>query len=494
MSQVAAVDLGAESGRVMAVAWSDSGITATEINRFETPVIYDETGRRCWNFPEIMRNIKRGLSDMGSSGHVRAIGVDTWGLDGGFLNEADELIGDPISYRDPRTQGMVEECSAVVGRERLYGDTGCQLLECNTIFQFRAMRLQTPAELDEASRFLFMPDLVQHELCGSIDSEYTIASTSGLLDIRTGDWARSLAADLGVPDRILPPVVAPGTNRGRLRPQVAREIGLPDTECIATTSHDTAAAVVATPFTQPGDAFISSGTWSLVGVETRTPVIDDATREGSITNEGGYDDTVRLLRNVMGLWLLQECRRAWKDEGQEHSYQQLVEMAQEAPSWQSFIHTDDPKFLHAGGMPQRIRNFAANTGQKEPESLSEITRCVLESLALQYAETFDLLEACTGTPMKTVHITGGGSQNSMLCQMTADISGRVVVAGPVEATAMGNAIVQWISLGEIADVAAGRELVLRSGEFATYEPRDMPRQSEIRERYREIVATSKTLG
>lgn len=492
MSTVAAVDLGAESGRVMSVALTGNQIEIEEMHRFETPTVQDQLDRRCWDFAKIMTSIKTGLSNLSENSEVESIGVDTWGLDFGVIDKNSNLISDPVSYRDPRTKNIVDECADVVGRERLYDDTGTQLLECNSIFQLRAMVLQTPDEFTEISRMLMTPDLVQHALCGSTDSEYTIASTSGLLDIRTGNWATGLANDLAIPTSILPPVIAPGTIRGPLLPEIAREVGLAKTLCVASASHDTAAAVVATPFVAKGAGFISSGTWSLVGVEIDKPVINDITRDGDLTNEGGYGGTIRLLRNVMGLWLLQECRRDWQNQGAQYTYAELVAAAERAEPWRTFIFTDDPRFIQAGNMIKRIQDFAVETGQPVPESVGQVARCVLESLALQYANTFDLLESCSGLPMTAVHIVGGGSQNALLCQLSADVSGREIIAGPVEATTMGNAIVQWISAGHLSGVAEGRDLVRNSSKFATYRPSDdVPRES-VRQRYREIVEKAKS--
>lgn len=491
MSTVAAVDLGAESGRVMAVGLSNDRIEIEEMYRFETPTVQDQLDRRCWDFAQIMTSIKVGLINLSKKGPVESIGVDTWGLDFGVIDKHSNLISDPVSYRDPRTKNIVDECAAIVGRQRLYEDTGTQLLECNTIFQLRAMVLQTPSEFSEISRILMTPDLVQHALCGSINSEYTIASTSGLLDIRTGQWATSLAKDLSIPIEILPPVIAPGTIRGPLLPGVAKEVGLTNTLCVASASHDTAAAVVATPFVTKGAGFISSGTWSLVGVEIDQPVINEVTREGDLTNEGGYGGKIRLLRNVMGLWLLQECRRDWQSHETKHTYAQLVAAARQAEPWRTFIFTDDPRFIQAGNMVSRIQDFAAETGQPRPQTVGQVSRCVLESLALQYANTFDLLESCSGLPMPAVHIVGGGSQNALLCQLTADVSGREVIAGPVEATTMGNAIVQWISAGHLSGVAEGRNLVRKSSTFDTYRPDPTTPRESVRRRYQEIVDTAK---
>jgi rhamnulokinase len=355
------------------------------------------------------------------------------------------------------------------------------------------MVLQTPQEFERIKRILMTPDLVQHELCGSVNSEYTIASTSGLLDIRTDKWATGLASDLDIPTSLLPPVIAPGTVRGPLLPPVAKEVGMPNAICIASASHDTAAAVVATPFVARGAGFISSGTWSLVGVEIDTPVINDTTREGDLTNEGGYGNKVRLLRNVMGLWLLQECRRDWQQRGETYTYAELVTAAAGAEPWRTFIHTDDPGFISAGEMINRIQDFARKTNQSVPETLGQVARCVLESLALQYANTFDLLESCSGLPMPAVHIVGGGSKNELLCQLTADVSGREVIAGPVEATTMGNAIVQWISLGTISGVAEARELVKHSSDFKRYQPSSDANVRKIRERYNQIIELSKKM-
>jgi rhamnulokinase len=465
MGSYLALDLGAESGRLMAVEIG-SEISTREIYRFATPVVNDVRGRRCWDFPKIMQEIISALKIAAPDGPFLSIAVDTWGLDFGLLDINGKLIGLPVSHRDHRTDGYLKKASATVGKERLHGDTGSQLLEVNSIYQLLAITEQTPDELAIAHHLLLMPDLVLHALTGTIGTEYTIASTTGLYDVFNNRWATQLADDLGIPTNILGPVQDAGTIRGALSRQIQEQTGIGPIPCIATASHDTASAVVATPFKSPGNAYISSGTWSLLGVELDKPVINKLTLKYRLTNEGGFGRNTRLLCNIVGLWLIQEVRRDLKLQGVELTYAQLVELAEEQQAqdkkWRTLIYVDNPVFIHAGEMIARIQQFAKSTGQSIPTTPGELAQCIFASLALQYALIARILQECSGLPMPAIQIIGGGSQNALLSQLTADISGLEVIAGPIEATAMGNAIVQAIALGEISSIEEGRKIVKAS--------------------------------
>ena len=479
--------MGAESGRLMAVDISGQ-IKTTEIYRFQTPVAIDSLGRRCWDFPKIIKEVLLALSKASASGEYLSIAVDTWGLDFGLLGEDEKLIGLPVSHRDHRTDGYLLKAFKKVGRTKLHTETGSQLLEINSIYQLLAISEQTPDELKKAVHLLLMPDLILHALTGVVGTEYTIATTTGLYDVFNKRWSKVLADGLDIPMHILGEVQPAGSIRGRLSDQIVEQTGINKLVAIATASHDTASAVVATPFNSPGSAFISSGTWSLLGVEMENSVTNDLTLEHRLTNEGGYNGTNRLLRNVMGLWLIQEVRRDFESRGENFTYSELVELAKEqSDQWRTLIYVDAPLFMHAGEMIARIQRFARETGQEIPQTPGQLAQTVFASLALQYAQTCDVLEECSGIPMRGIHIVGGGSQNDHLSQLTADVSGREVFAGPIEATAMGNAIVQAIALGEITDIEEGRDLI-RKGDLKlhSFAPRLVLKLYELRESYQEI--------
>jgi sugar (pentulose or hexulose) kinase len=449
----------------MAVSIDDQ-ISTEEIHRFLTPVKTDSRNRRCWDFPKIIDEVITALSKASASGPYEALAVDTWGLDFGLLDKNGEVIELPVSHRDHRTDGMLAKAQSLVGKERLHFESGCQLLEVNTIYQLLAIAQQTPDEFEKAKHLLFMPDLILYALTGVIGTEYTIASTSGLYDVVNDKWAENLAKDLSIPLHIFTKVEDPGTIRGELKKELQNKTGIGPIKCIATTSHDTASAVFATPLISPGSAYISSGTWSLLGVELNQPVVNEITMNERLTNEGGYNRSIRLLRNIMGLWLIQEVRRDLKEAGVELTYAQLVEQAKQVSDpFATLIFVDASLFIHAGGMIERIKRFAKKTNQKIPTTPGEIAQTVFASLALQYAKTCDSLALLSNLPMPAIHIVGGGSQNEHLCQLTADISGKQVIAGPIEATALGNAMVSAIATGshaDLTDTISARALIEKS--------------------------------
>lgn len=455
------LDMGAESGRLMRVAMDDS-ISTEVLYRFDTPVVVDEFGRRCWNLPKIIQEIKNGLIAARSVGEFESLAVDTWGLDFGLIDISGALVSLPVSHRDHRTDGYLNKAADLVGLQRLHHETGAQLLEINSVFQFMAISEKSPDEFRRAHRALMMPDLVLQQLTGELGSEYTIATTTGLYDVFTNSWNYKLADDLGIPTNILEDVTDPGIFRGELTADVADIASIGRLKCIATTSHDTAAAVVATPLRSTRSAYISSGTWSLMGLEIKRPITNEISLKERLTNEGGYGRNIRLLRNITGLWLIQEVRRDLRSQGQEFSYADLVQMAEKESPWRTLIDVDAPEFIFAGGMIGRIQGFARRTGQPIPETPGQLAQCVFVSLALQYAKTAETLVACTNQLIDEINVVGGGSQNQHLSRLTAEISGLPVVTGPVEATSIGNALVQAISLGHLSSLEEARKLVLES--------------------------------
>jgi rhamnulokinase len=458
---VAAVDLGAESGRVVRATFDGEDLAA------------------------LTSAIAAGLGTLGENGSVASVGVDTWGVDYGLLRADGTLLDAPTCYRDPRQLAVLDHALATVGRDRLYRSTGTQINEINTVFALLSDALTT-RRLDDAATLLMLPDVFHHLLCGSRVTEFTAASTSGLYDMVAQRWAVELAEDLGIPTHVLPEVVPPGTDLG----PVIGALGngpLAGTRVVAPAGHDTASAVVGTPFTERGALFISSGTWSLVGVELPHAVVTSESEAANLTNEGGYAGTTRLLRNVMGLWILQECRRAWAREGLELSYAELVELAARERQLDSVVNPNAPEFLAPGDMPARVRAYCDRTGSPVPETPGAVARCVVDSLAISYRTTVEDIADVTGTAPPAVHVTGGGARNHLLAQATADATGLPVHCGPVEATALGNAAVQLVALGELADVAEVRAVVAGTTEIRTCSPRPDARWEEAAARLRQLT-------
>jgi rhamnulokinase len=482
-----AVDLGAESGRVVVGRFDGMRLTLDEVHRFPN-VPVTATGTLYWDALRLFSDLVDGVR---AAGAVDSIGVDTWGVDFGLLDRAGRLLGNPIHYRDRRTAGMVAEALRRVPAGEIYAQTGIQLLEINSLYQLLAMRLVDDPQLEAADRLLMMPALFTTWLCGSGASELTAVSTTGCYDPQARDWARGLLDALDIPTRIFGEIVAPGTVLGPLLP----ELELGTARVVATASHDTASAVAAVPF-EPGraGAYISSGTWSLVGLELSAPVIEPAALDADLTNEAGAEGTFRLLRNVMGLWLLQECRRAWSRAGRAWLYDDLVAAAESAPAFGPLIDPDDERFLRPGDMPGAIADACRESGQEIITDTGRVVRCALESLALRYRWTLDCLEAVTGRAVDAVHVVGGGARNRLLCQMTADATGRPVVAGPVEATAAGNLLVQALALDLVGSLAEARELVRGSFPLERYEPRCHERWEEAWARFQGMLDTQRRSG
>lgn len=471
-----AFDFGAESGRALLGTISGGKVALDEMHRFPN-VPVKTLGAMHWDALRLFGEIKHGLRQAlaQTNGKIDGIGIDTWGVDFGLIGSDGELLGNPFHYRDERTVDMMEEAFAIASRERIYDRTGIQFMPFNTLFQLMAMvRAGSPA-LASASKLLLMPDLFNYWLTGKQLSEFSIATTTQCYNPRKGDWASDMLSELGIPTKMLPEIVQPGTTIGPLTKSLIDELGAGDgISVIAPATHDTGSAVAAVPASGTGHAYISSGTWSLMGVEVKEPLINEESLAAQFTNEGGVAGTFRFLKNIMGLWLVQECRRTWMAAGEDISYTDLTLMAREAEGFASIIDPDSSLFLAHGDMPQRIKDFCQNTDQRVPETKGEIVRCALDSLALRYRSTVEHLDALFGRRHDPIHIVGGGTQNTLLCQLAADATGRTVIAGPVEATAIGNVLVQAMGLGLIADLDEARQIVRASSDLMQYQPRQDP--------------------
>ncbi|CNE72067.1 carbohydrate kinase [Mycobacterium tuberculosis] len=453
----AAVDLGASSGRVITARVGPGVLELDEIRRFPNrPVRVN--GTLHWDVLGLYGNVLDGLR--AAPPGLASVGIDSWAVDYGLLDANGSLLRNPVHYRDSRTDGVMERVRAALGDDLLYRASGLQFLPFNTIYQLVA------DDLSGASTLLLVPDLLAYWLTGEIGAERTNASTTGLLDVRDGTWSRDLLDRLGLPAELLPPLRDPGSVIGALRPDVAAETGHTGLPVTAVGSHDTASAVAAVPATTGRFAYISCGTWSLVGVELDAPVLTEAGREANFTNEGGLDGTVRYLRNVMGLWLLQECLRAWGDPG----LPALLGEAEQVPGLRSLIDPDDPEFLPPGDMPSRIAAHCRRRGFPEPAGRAATVRCIMDSLALAHRVTLRQAAALSGADIEVVHLVGGGSRNDLLCRLTADAAGLPVVAGPVEATALGNVLAQARAHGAVGDLAEARALVAATQNVRRHEP------------------------
>ncbi|TDC38182.1 rhamnulokinase family protein [Micromonospora sp. KC213] len=460
---VAAVDLGASSGRVMVGHVDGDRMELAEAHRFTNePVRVGDTLH--WDILRLWHGVQTGLR---AAGPVASVGVDSWAVDYGLLDSAGALLGNPVHYRDARTDGMADQVARQLGPERLYATTGLQQLPFNTLYQLVAAA-GTP-QLAAADRLLLIPDLITYWLTGRIGAERTNASTTQLYDLRRRAWATELMADAGIPADLFPPLHDPGTRVGPVRP----DLGLPGApEVVAVGSHDTASAVAGVPAAGERFAYISCGTWSLVGVELDAPVLTEASRRANFTNESGVDGTIRYLRNVMGLWPLQESLRAWGTT----DLPELVRQAAGEPALRCVVDLDDPVFLPPGDMPARIADACGRAGEPVPDSRAATVRCVIDSLALAHRRAVRQAQQLSGRDVEAVHVVGGGARNELLCQLTADACGLPVIAGPVEATALGNILVQARAAGVVGgDLAALRSLLRETQRLVRYEPRgDQP--------------------
>lgn len=467
-----AFDLGAESGRALLGLFDGKKLRLEVVHRFPNGAVRTLDTLH-WDvlrlYGEMVQGLRRCAADFGGAD---AIGVDTWGVDFALLGRGDTLLGNPRHYRDPHTENIMEEAFARVPRAEVFRQTGLQFMRFNSLFQLLALQRDRSPLLDVAQTMLLIPDLFNFFFTGVKVNEFTDASTSQMIDPNSRSWAYDLVKRFGLPVNILGSIVQPGTVLGPLRTALASETGLNPVPVIAPATHDTGSAVAAVPAS--GDkpwAYISSGTWSLMGVEIPGPLINDKAQQYNFTNEGGVSGTTRLLKNIMGLWLVQECRRAWERAGKTYSYEELAGLAEAATPFVSIVNPDDAGFILPANMPAALADFCRRTNQPEPVEPGPVIRCALESLALRYRWVLERLEELIGKRIEAVHVVGGGCQNTLLCQLTADACNRPVLAGPVEATAIGNVLVQAIGLGLLKSLSDVREVVRQSFEVTTYSPR-----------------------
>jgi rhamnulokinase len=465
-----AFDLGGSSGKAVAGRFDGRRLHVHEIHRFRNDPVR-ASGRLHWDILRLLHEIKQGIAaaSMAGLGEIESLAVDSWGCDFGLLDRHGELIGNPIHYRDELARGAMEEVLQIVPRTEIFARTGCQFMPINTLYQLYALRQARAETLERAATLLLIPDLVRFFLTGEATTEATIASTTQFLSIATRDWDRALLARLDLPTHLLTTVVAPATPAGRLLPEVAGEIGCAAIPVPAVAGHDTASAVAAVP-AEGRFAFLSSGTWSLLGTELERPIVDERALAWNFANEGGIGGTYRLLRNITGLWLVEGFRRAWERQGRWRGYEAMAAATLEAPAFQATIDPNDPSFLNPVDIPDAIAAFCSATGQTPPDSPGSMMRCVLESLALAYRQALERVEALTGYRFPGLHVVGGGTRNDALLQFTAEAIGRPVWSGPTEATAIGNLLGQLMASGRIASVREGRALVRESFPIRTFEP------------------------
>ncbi len=470
MASYLAADLGAESGRVMLGSLAGGRLEIEEIRRFPNQPVELPSGLY-WDAFRLFHEIVEGLTIAGRERRLKpaGIGMDTWGVDFGLLAADGGLIDCPRHYRDPRTNGVPDRLFETVPRAEVFARTGIQIMSINSLYQLYATRLANPAALENARRLLFMPDLLNYWLTGVERNEVTISSTSQFYDPKARTFAADMLERLDIPSRILAELIEPGCTLGPLLPRLAESTGLGAVPVHAVGSHDTASAVAAVPARGDGWCYISSGTWSLMGVESAAPVIDEQSYKLNFTNEAGVAGRTRLLKNIAGLWLLQECRRAWAAQGERFGYDELMQMAEAAGPARTIVDPDD--FLQPGDMPARIAAWCGERSLEAPKTKGEFCRTILESLAHRYCEVLQGLEGLTRRSIHTIHIVGGGSRNSLLNQLVADVTGRKVVAGPIEATAAGNLLVQAIGSGEVSGIDEAREIVRQSFQIAEFQPK-----------------------
>ncbi|MHB9025377.1 MAG: rhamnulokinase [Armatimonadota bacterium] len=484
---VAGVDLGAESGRVALGRFDGGRLEIEVVHRFPNKPVR-LAGTLTWNTVQLFTEILQGLGKAreAAGGPIASVGIDTWGCDFGILDENGALLGVPIHYRDKRVDGLIEEVTARIPREKIYADSGIAFWPFNTLYQLRALALRHSPVLREGRTLLFTPDLLHYWLCGAKVAERSIASTSQCLTVGEDIWLAEMLESLDIPARIMPPVVPSGTVLGELFPDIATEIG-GQMKVIASACHDTAAAIAATPLSSPDAAYLSSGTWSLLGVESATPAPTPQALAAQFTNEKGIGNTYRFLQNIMGMWLVQASRAAWAQEGENFEYPELAALAEEGAPFRGWINPNDLRFYSPANMVAEVRQACLDSGQPAPDGVAGTMRCLLESLAFTYRAAVDNLERIKGITVPCLHIIGGGSQNRTLSQWTANALGRPVITGPVEGTTMGNLLVQLMAFGEIKDISEIRQVVRQSSELITYDPQDTAAWQEAYGRFEEVT-------
>ena len=484
--RVLAFDFGASSGRAIIGCFDGDKITLEEVHRFSNDPV-SVGGTVYWDVLRLFYEIKQGIIKAKIAGGFDSIGIDTWGVDFGLIDSEGKLMENPVHYRDARTVGLVDEAFKTMPKERLYGITGIQFMELNTLFQLISLKKYRPWMLERADKMLFMPDLFGYMLTGKMCAEYSIASTSQLIDLDNRTWSKEILDAFGIKESIFAPLVQPGTVLGELSKEICEECGVDPVPVISVCGHDTQSAITSVPCEDGDFAFLSSGTWSLFGTELDKPIVNETSMNINITNEGGFDGSTGFLKNIIGLWLIQESRRQWKREGKEYSYADLEKLALAAEPFKCFIDPDAPEFVPHGNIPERVREFCRKTGQYVPETVGEIMRCIYESLAMKYRLTFEKLRECTERDYPVIHVIGGGTKDGLLCQMTANSCDRTVKAGPIEATVMGNVAVQLMSDGSVENIGQARKIVADSSELKTFEPKDTDKWAMAYEDFLKVV-------
>lgn len=485
-SRALAFDFGASSGRAILGTFDGEKIRMEEVHRFSNDPV-KLRGTLYWDVLRQFHEIKQGLLKAGRRGGFDTVAIDTWGVDFGLLDRDGCLLENPVHYRDLHTRGLVEESFQSIPQEEFYRLTGIEFMELNTVFQLMALKRQRPALLERAETLLFMPDLFNYLLTGKKKTEFTIASTSQLMDAQTGGWSHAVLSRLGLPERLLTPIVPPGTAVGPLDSAICEELGLPPAQVVTVASHDTQSAVAAVPAQEKDFIFISCGTWSLFGTELPEPLINETSAAMNITNERGVEGTTTFLKNIIGLWLIQESRRQWQREGQDYSYAELEQQALAARPFQCFIDPDAPEFVPQGDLPRRVREFCEKTGQYVPQTVGEVMRCIYESLALKYRLAFEKIRNCTGKDYSEIHVVGGGTKDGLLCRMTAASCGVPVLAGPIEATVLGNLAVQLIACGAIENIRQARQIIARSEQILHYPPEETQSWDAAYDRFQHYI-------
>lgn len=484
--RVLAFDFGASSGRAIIGCFDGDKITLEEVHRFSNDPV-SVGGTVYWDVLRLFYEIKQGIIKAKIAGGFDSIGIDTWGVDFGLIDSEGKLMENPVHYRDARTAGLVDEAFKTMPKGKLYGITGIQFMELNTLFQLIALKKYRPWMLERADKMLFMPDLFGYMLTGKMCAEYSIASTSQLIDLDKRTWSKEILDAFGIKESVFAPLVQPGTVLGELSKEICEECGVDPVPVISVCGHDTQSAITSVPCEDGDFAFLSSGTWSLFGTELDKPIVNETSMNINITNEGGFDGSTGFLKNIIGLWLIQESRRQWKREGKEYSYADLEKLALAAEPFKCFIDPDAPEFVPHGNIPERVREFCRKTGQYVPETVGEIMRCIYESLAMKYRLTFEKLRECTERDYPVIHVIGGGTKDGLLCQMTANSCDRTVKAGPIEATVMGNVAVQLMSDGSVKNIGQARKIVADSSELKTFEPKDTDKWAGAYEDFLKII-------
>lgn len=484
--RVLAFDFGASSGRAIIGCFDGDKITLEEVHRFSNDPV-SVGGTVYWDVLRLFYEIKQGIIKAKIAGGFDSIGIDTWGVDFGLIDSEGKLMENPVHYRDARTVGLVDEAFKTMPKEKLYGITGIQFMELNTLFQLISLKKYRPWMLERADKMLFMPDLFGYMLTGKMCAEYSIASTSQLIDLDKRTWSKEILDAFGIKESVFASLVQPGMVLGELSKEVCEECGVDPVPVISVCGHDTQSAITSVPCEDGDFAFLSSGTWSLFGTELDKPIVNETSMNINITNEGGFDGSTGFLKNIIGLWLIQESRRQWKREGKEYSYADLEKLALAAEPFKCFIDPDAPEFVPHGNIPERVREFCRKTGQFVPETVGEIMRCIYESLAMKYRLTFEKLRECTERDYPVIHVIGGGTKDGLLCQMTANSCDRTVKAGPIEATVMGNVAVQLMSDGSVKNIGQARKIVADSSELKTFEPKDTDKGAGAYEDFLKII-------